>query len=213
MINVIIAYDNRDANLGTYFEDCKNQILPILKRSNTELHEISSIKCNNAYIDFTIPKYNSKPFIFIAYSHGNESALCCNGNCYVEKDSNTHYFVNSLFYTTACSTGKRLGEDLINKGCLAFIGYGSNINVYYNQDVRKKTLMNCDNAGIVAFLSDDITIFEAYKKMKSYYSYHIDKLHETKDMLFAAELVEARDALVFLGKRDLKKETMTFIND
>lgn len=211
MINIIVAYDNEDVKLGTYFENCKNQLLSILEEHhalvNNKPHEVSTRHCNNVYIDLLLPKYNAYPFIFIAYSHGNEKALCCRDNNYVEKDANTHNFTNSLFYTTACSVGKELGEHLISKGCLAFIGYKNSINVY-RQDIKNRISMNCDNAGIITFLLDDITIFEAYERMKNFYTQQIDKLYEVKDMLFAADLVETLDALVFFGNRDLRKEDL-----
>jgi len=210
MISFIVAYDNQDINLGIYFEECKNQLLGVLTEHSEivdRVHEIAGNLCNNAYIDMTIPLHNSNPFVFIAYSHGNEKALCCGNNRYVEKDINTHHFTNCLFYTTACSVGKELGKHLIEQGCLAFVGYERIINVY-QQDDKKEISRNCDNAGIIAFLSENITIFEAYTKMKSYYTQQIDRLHNIRDILFTADLVEARDALVCLGDKSLKKEDL-----
>jgi len=209
MINFIVAYDNQDDHLGEYFEDCKNQLFRVLAEHsefvNGVVHEIDGNLCNDVYIDMTIPSYNTNPFIFIAYSHGSEKALCCGNNRYVEKGVNAHHFVNSLFYTTACSVGKELGEHLIGQGCLAFVGYEKTINVY-QQDGNIEISRNCDNAGIIAFLSENITIFEAYTKMKKYYTQQIDRLNNIKDIVFAADLVETRDALVCLGDKNLKKE-------
>jgi hypothetical protein len=210
MINFIVAYDNQDANLGTYFEECKNQLVGLLTEKDecsSAIQEIAGSRCNNAYIDITIPSYNTSPFIFVAYSHGNEKALCCGSNCYVEKDVNAHHFVNSLFYTTACSAGKELGNHLIEKGCLAFVGYKTEINAY-RQEGKKEISRNCDNAGIIAFLSENITIREAYKRMKNYYTQHIDRLFNVKDMVFAGNLVKARESLICLGNKDLKKEDL-----
>jgi hypothetical protein len=211
MINFIIAYDNNDAALGTYFEDCKNQLLGVLREQNglvnDKVREISGNQCNNAHIDMLISQYQLNPFIFIAYSHGNEKALCCGNNYYVEKDVNAHYFVNSLFYTTACSVGKELGAHLIKNGCLAFVGYKNEIHAYKQND-KKEISKNCDNAGIIAFLSDDITISEAYMKMKNYYTQQIDRLNDVRDMLFAGDLVKARESLICLGNKDLKKEDL-----
>lgn len=210
MINFIIACDNQDDNLGTYFEDCKNQLLGVITENsrfkNVQVREIMGNQCNNACIDMTIPLYNTQPFVFIAYSHGNEKALCCKNNYYVEKNVNDYHFVNSLFYTAACSVGKELGVHLIEKGCLAFVGYNRVISVL--KPIHRKISMNCDNAGIVAFLLEDITIFEACKKMKNYYTQEIDRLTNFKDMLFAGELVEARNSLVCLGNENLKKEDL-----
>jgi hypothetical protein len=211
MINFIVAYDNADAELGIYFEDCKNQLLGLLTEHkelvNGDVCEFVAKQCNSAHIDITIPSYNAKPFVFIAYSHGSETALYCGTNRYVEKNINAHHFRNSLFYTTACSAGKELGAHLVENGCLAFVGYKSDINAYTQSD-KKDLSKNCDNAGIMAFLSDDITISEACDRMRNYYTQRIDDLCNFKDMLFAGDLVEARDALICLGNKELRKEDL-----
>ena len=208
MINFIVAYDDRDANLGSYFKDCRDQLSGILTENgdvvNGEVREISGLQCNAVYIDAVVQSCNANPFVFIAYSHGDENALCCGNYRYVEKDVNALLFARSLFYTTACSAGKKLGVHLIDKGCWAFIGYKNEINVHKQQD-KKEISRNCDNAGIMAFLSDNITIHEAYVRMKSYYTQQIDKLNDVKDILFAADLREARDSIVCLGNKDLRK--------
>jgi len=214
MINILVAFDNKDAKLGNYFGDCKNQFLGVVKENytptNYKLKEIPSIYCNNVYIENLISQIQPNPFIFIAYSHGNEKALYCDGNYYVKCDVNTHYFANSIFYTSACSAGKGLGEELISKGCLAFIGYITDTRCDFIEDSKKQTSRNCDNAGVITFLSEDITIFDAYNKMKNYYKQEIDKYYSFNDPLFAGTLVEAMEALIFLGNRDIKKENLSF---
>ena len=137
-------------------------------------------------IDVTISSINSNPFIFIAYSHGNEKALCCGNENYIEKGVNAHNFGKSLFYTNACLVGKELGIHLIEQGCLAFVGYEKE-SYKYTQPDKKEISKNCDNAGIISFLSDDITIFEAYNQMKNYYTQQINKLEDFKDMVFAGD--------------------------
>ena len=215
MINIIVAYDNQDDNLGTYFEDCKDQLIEVLTEHNRfvngDVREITGVRCNSAFIDITIPSYNTHPFIFIAYSHGNEIALYSGEGCYVEKNMNAHHFRNSLFYTTACSVGKDLGPHLIEQGCLAFVGYKNEIHAYKKEE-RKEISKKCDNAGIIAFLSDDITVFEAYTRMKDYYTQQIDRQEQVKDMLFAGDLVEARNSLVCLGDKNLKKEDLFILS-
>lgn len=112
-----------------------------------------------------------------------------------------------MFYSTACLVGKKLAPDLINKGCKAFIGYKEEIFAY-KQNEKKEISKNCDNAGIMAFLSDDITIYEACERMKSYYTQQIDRLEDVKDMLFAGNLIHARESIVCLGDKNLKKEDL-----
>jgi len=205
MINIIIVSDDADSKLGIYFKNCKQHLLSaFMKQNEYNMSEIPSGHCNNNYIDSLLIKNTPNPFIFIAYSHGNEKALRCGENNYVEKDINTHMFLNSLFYTTACSAGKELGDDLIEQGCSVFIGYKKE-KIIFLDEVRREISILCDNTGIIEFLSNDITIYEAFKKMEDIYTQQIDKLIEAYDMVFAAHLVDAREALVFLGKQDLKK--------
>ena len=213
MINITIAFDEKDTKLGKYFEDCKNQLINVLIENYTStdytLNEIPSMRCNNVYIDTLISDIKPNPFIFIAYSHGDEKALYCNSNYYIKCDVNTHYFANTIFYTTACLAGKELGENLIANGCLAFVGY-NNVTYVFMENSKKEISRNCDNIGIISFLSEDITIFEAFKKMKNYYEQQIDKYNLLKDPIFAGNLVEAREALVFIGNRNIKKEDISF---
>jgi len=208
MINIIVAYDDADIQLGTYFENCKKQLLSTLEKQNDpviyNIHEIPSNNCNNTYIDSLISKYIPHPFIFIAYSHGNEQVLYCGRSNYVERNINTHLFLNSLFYTNACSAGKELGNDLITQGCLVFIGYKKE-KFIFPEEIKRKISILCDNAGIIEFLSNDITIFEAFKKMEDIYTQQIDSLNDADDMLFLGFLVDARESLIFLGRRDLRK--------
>jgi len=207
MINLIVACDNKDAKLGKYFQDSKKYLLPFL-RKQYKLHRISSVNCNKGYINLSMLKYKPNPFVFIAYSHGNEKALRCRSNSYVEKGVNTHNFAKSLFYTTACLTGKELGNDLIKNGCWAFIGYDSE-TIAFLEDSKKKISINCDNVGIMVFLTEDITIFDAFNKMKNYYTQQIDKALEFEDILFVANLVKMREALVFFGNKKLRKKDLS----
>jgi hypothetical protein len=207
MINIIVAFDNTDIILGTYFENCKKQLLFNLGKMNNpviyNICEIPSNNCNNSYIDSLLIKNIPNPFIFITYSHGDEQALYCRRNKYVEKNINTHMFLNSLFYTTACSAGKELGGDLIDKGCSVFMGYKKE-KFIFPEKVKQNISILCDNAGIIEFLSNDITVFEAFKKMEDIYTQQIDSLYDVDDMVFAAHLLDAREALVFLGNPNLR---------
>lgn len=99
MINIVIAFDNQNITLGLYFDDCKKDIVDFFNEQDglmQSCYEIPSPQCNMAYIDVAIPKLNSNPFVFIAYTHGIANGLRCNGNSFVSL-VNSHYFVNSLF--------------------------------------------------------------------------------------------------------------------
>ena len=68
--------------------------------------------------------------------------------------------------------------------------------------------IKCDNFGITAFLTQDITAFEAYERMRSNYSQEINKMLVSRNVLRAGLLINAREALVFHGDKNLKKEEL-----
>lgn len=210
MTNIAIAFDDKDKNLGNYFLNCKNDISGFFSDQKHLVKGtpvlIPSEKCDQTNIDIEIAKINTTPFIFIAYSHGNENALRCNGNSYVKKGVNTRNFSKSLFYTNSCLSGKHLGEELIDNGCLAFIGYVEEIEAPLNKEYENVSI-NCDNSGIKTFLSDDIPISKAFQRMRNYYTKNIDK-YNMIDPIFAAMLVRNRESLILHGNNDLKKEDL-----
>lgn len=202
MVSINIAYDNQALELGAYFEASKNDLVDFLAANHNDysIHEIHSARCNEVYIEVRIGAINSQRYLFIAYSHGAEDCLISGGNSYVAVNKNTNLFTNSLFYTTACSAGHKLGEDLINNGCEAFIGYNRVVTVF--SDEKQNVSIECDNCGIKMFILGR-TIGDAFSLMKAYYTQQIDRLNQFGDILSASYLVANREALVFFGNPNL----------
>jgi hypothetical protein len=197
MIDCVIAFDEKDTELGAYFLACKENLASFLEEQQiSNLVEIPANRCNQVYMQHKI-EHATKPFIFVAYSHGLENALVCQGEGYVKANENTSLFTQSVFYTNACLSGKILANDLIDNGCLCYIGYEESINVLLaNPGISIK----CDNYGIMLFVGGNLTIYEAFQAMKKYYTSESEKL----SFVDAAELTYARDSLVFLGNKELK---------
>ena len=210
MINLVIAFDNQDSKLGRYFEDCRNDILSLLDEQNHLVKSIlrmASNQCNEAYIDVVVSQLNPNPFIFVAYTHGTDDGLKCNGTSFVSVD-NCHYFANTLFYSTACLIGRKLASELIAKGCKTFIGFKDKSEVFECASYRQ-TFIECDNYALKMFLISDSTIGKAFDSMKVHYTSKIDRLMELgEDIFYIAALRENRDALVCSGDRNLKKEDL-----
>ena len=154
MINIIIAFDNQNASLGKYFDDCQQDIM-ILLDENAHLikscSKVPSLQCNVAYIDITIPLLNSNPFLFISYNHGVEDELKCGGSSFISID-NCHHFRNSFFYSTACHIGKKLAPELIRNGCKTFIGFKEASEVFEHTSFRQ-TFIQCDNFALKMFMT------------------------------------------------------------
>ncbi|GHT57595.1 hypothetical protein AGMMS50239_00190 [Bacteroidia bacterium] len=211
MINIVIAFDNQNVELGSYFDDCKKDIVEFFNEQNGLVQsccEIPSPQCNVAYIDVRIPQLNSNPFIFIAYTHGIEDGLRCSGDSFVST-ANSHHFTNSLFYSTACLAGRKLAPDLINKGCKAFIGYMEESEVFKNA-IYKQTFIECDNYALkMLLIVPEATVETSFVAMKNHFTNKIDRLQEMGESpLFTASLVANREALICLGDKNLKKEDL-----
>jgi len=203
MINTFIAYDDNDFELGEYFEDSHGDISAVVV-TNALITNLSirGLDCTEANINNTLLAANCGRFIFIALTHGNDEELVSH-EVYVSVN-NSATFANSLFYTCACSTGYILGDNLINAGCLSFIGYFDTVLV--NVDYFP-LFFACQNFGIKTFLSHDETIEVSYNKMIEYYNKEIDRLviGSTDDVIAASSLINNRDCLVLLGSKTLTR--------
>lgn len=191
---------------------CREDIVELIneQRIANSIIEITSNLCNIAYIDNLPSLCLDQPFVFIAYTHGSENGLVVNGNSFVSRN-NSHYFKDSLFYSTACLVGKGLAMDLIGEGCKAFVGFSEESEVFAKSHIRK-IFIDCDNYALKMFLTTNATIGDSVKAAKQYYSSKIDKLLEFKEnVLFVSALVNSRDSLICEGNKDLIKEDL-FIN-
>ncbi len=208
MINFVIAFDNKNSELGTYFEASHEDIKNLLEEQQDSVNSclgISTVTCNMAYIDIEIAKLNQQPFIFIAYTHGLDNCLKCGGNPFISID-NCHHFSNSLFYSTACLIGRKLAPELIKNGCKTFIGFKEESEVFQS-DRYKQIFIECDNYAIKMFLTSNNSIGDSFDSMKRNYTNKIDYLHQIgEDPLFIGSLIANRESLIFLGDKSLKKE-------
>lgn len=205
MIRVVASIDEKDPILGPFFNECGHRLQTLLTDSNLQQghFQINSQKCNSAYIEITLPqKVENKPFIFIAYTHGNEKALISQGSQYVYGE-NAHVFNGSLMYSMACLTGKTLGGLLIENGCRSFIGYTESSMAFLGEGYKEITI-KCELSGLNCFFNSGLTIKESFVKMKSYYEYQIDQLSLCADVLARANLVANSEALILLGDPNVK---------
>jgi hypothetical protein len=211
MINIVIAFDNQNVSLGRYFEDCQKDIAALLEEQKHLVKSFSPIpspQCNVAYIDVNIPPLNPNPFLFIAYTHGIDNGLRCNGASFVSTDNCVH-FTNSLFYSTACLIGRELAPALIEKGCRTFIGFNEETTVIFEDPAYRQTFIECDNFALKMFMTSDTTVGQAFESMKNHYTNKIDRAVELgEDIVYTSFLRENRDALVCLGDKNLKKEDL-----
>lgn len=209
MVKTIVAYDDNDSELGDYFACSHDSINEVISTIAQIINvSIRGLACTEVSMNEAITPFNGGRFIFIGISHGNEEELISH-EVYVGIN-NLGSFSNSLFYSCACSTGNKLGVDLINAGCLAFIGYSDTVYVILDYS---EIFYNCQNHCIKEFLTNNEPIDVSFSKMIDYYNQEIDKLlpGDMDDLIAASYLLSNRDCLTLLGDRSLTMDDFEII--
>ena len=203
MINTIIAYDDNDVDFGIYFSESHNDI-----HSQFQLNalinnvSISGINCTEVGINQKLNSLNGGSFIFIAISHGNEDELWSH-EVYISSN-NANKFNNSFVYSTACLTGKKLANILLENGAVAFIGYNDTILIPLDYS---NLFYTCENFGIKSFVNNEETIEVCYNKLKENYTSQIDLLlgGSLEELIIASTLIDNRDKLILLGNSTITR--------
>jgi hypothetical protein len=198
MINLVMVYIEHDLKLNNYFKNCADAVRTHCD-NDFRIIDITNNQCNSVYIEETIKSLGNNKFIFISFSHGNESSLLFNNEPYIEININDHIFRGSFFYTNSCLSGKNLGPSLIDKNCEVFWGYKENV---YSVKLYFDIFQECDLSGFKYFVNG-FSALESFRKMKNYFDEKIDEIYKN-DYSAAAHLLFNRDALVLLGNKNSK---------
>ncbi len=203
MINLVIAYDDNDSDLGEYFEDCFNSTRDVVSQLNSiSYNSLRGLDCTEQNINARIQPLNHQSFIFVCFSHGDSSGECLlTQNEVFVSISNVTFFCNSFFYTTACCVALELGSNLINSNCFCFIGYNDSSWATYEDFYP--TYIACESYSLVEFLRTTKTIQQTFDEMQAYFDEQITLLYDQNEILVAMELERNRDCLVLLGNGSL----------
>jgi hypothetical protein len=210
MINVVIAYDNEDGDLGDYFEASFNNIqstclgLDYILNSN-----IPGLQCEENHINSIINTFNPNPFIFIGLSHGYSDGTCLVSNHEYVSANNALGFTNSLFYTTACCAATQLGPNLICNGCSCFVGCVDSSYATYADFYP--VYADCENYAIKEFLGTDKSIGDTYAEMQAYFDSQIDDLFKRNEILVMLELQQNKDCMTILGDKTLTRHNFMIV--
>ena len=203
MINIVVAYDDNDIELGDYFVLSFNDLYNNF--SNAENISLSSIRgldcCENEVLN-RINSFNEENFGFVGLSHGNDCQLLTENEVYVDINNILH-FKNSLFYSTACSTGIELGQELIKNDCKCFVGFKD--DTYATYEDFYDVYIECENYCLKDFFDSQNTIKESFDKMLAHFDKKIFELENQNEILVAMELIGNRDSFVLYGNTALTK--------
>jgi hypothetical protein len=186
MNNLLVIYDNEDARMGRYFEAShKNLNDKLSSLPHIKIQALNTEQCLSNPIEQYISTFDGKPFVFIAYSHGNEDSIDMNDESYIHS-RNSYFFAETLFYSCCCLTAKKLGSKLREQGCRIFIGYNTKITSV--ADATDPYFQDCENSFIHNFLTTDDTIQESLKYMYRKYDEMRLFLAENYDLFTASTL-------------------------
>ena len=192
MANILMAFDEQDATMGSFNQGCFESYQEYLNGKEFSVTYINSAQLNEANIQLRTSMLS--PFVFAAYSHGSENGeLLSTQGIYLSTTVNQTSFGNSFVYTVSCHVGSSLAKCMIDNGCLSFLGYKS---FFYFWD-GYKCFSDCANFGLFLFL-EKINTLEVHRQMIMKYDDEIDKIY-LSDYLVASLLRENRDALIHLG--------------
>lgn len=78
-------------------------------------------------------KLNGGVSFVVFHGHGSDSSLATRGRANVREEvidlSNCHYLKNKVVYAVACDSARVLGQEAINKGAKAYIGYSGPVSL------------------------------------------------------------------------------------
>jgi len=208
MINILIAFDDNDPELGDYFEISFNDLNKGL--SNTVgviVQSIRGLNCTEEFVLNLINSFDENSFGFVGLSHGNESQLLTDNDVYVDADNLSH-FKETLFYSTACSSAIELEAELVKNGCYSYVGFNKDSSATFEDFYDIYT--ECENYCLKEFLNSDNTIKQSFDNMLAYFDEQIIRLLEQHDdeILVAMELIGNKDSFVLLGNEELKKSDL-----
>ena len=203
MINTLIVCDNNDVEVGDFFNRCK--IKTEKKIATSKLQFEKNEVTRNAVFEMLVPMFanriNSKPFLFVSYSHGSENELLKNGTTpFISTDYEVKCLKNSIAFCYACKAGKNLGKELCKNDTLCFIGYDNDVIIqkYFGAE---NSFIECATIGIEYFIDGNST-GQTLKLIKDRYTKFIDDFY-LKDMLTATLFMQNRDALILHGDSEV----------
>lgn len=144
---IYIACDNEDAKLGRFFQSCFDEIRETAVANGFEYKSFLTAELTKDVINQHTSEADE--YVFSAFSHGNDNALLCGKENYVEAGDNVKNFYSSVFYTFACETANGIGKEFSEAYVLGYFGYNKPAWVVFAQE---DLFVECATKGLVSYI-------------------------------------------------------------
>lgn len=160
---IYIACDNEDVKLGGFFLSCFDKIRETAVANGFEYKSFLTAELTKD----TINQHTSEAdeYVFSAFSHGNDNALSCGKENYVEMGDNVKNFYSSVFYTFACETANGIGKEFSEAYVLGYFGYNKPAWVVFAQE---ELFVECATKGLVSYIEGKTLRQCAYDMIAAY---------------------------------------------
>ena len=197
MLNIIIASDDQDADIGP---NCTLSYQHLLEAVNLDNHNLTLLNgplCVAAQVENAITSFNQEKFVLIAYSHGTEEALISAAalDGYVTTNNST-FFATSLVYTNSCMTGLKLMASMAAAGCYGYVGYTDVVKLPYNEE-DDILFIACENKGLVHFMTTEDSLTDSVEMMRKQYRSQYDEFRSQQMNVAAALLLHNLGCLTY----------------
>ncbi len=165
-MNILTICDNNDTKRGEYFSTSEQNLIDKLQPNISSHQSLKTKDCQKSLDNYT-PNFNGKPFLCVAYAHGNESSIAVDNENYIHFE-NSYLFNQSFFYACCCLSAKQLGQQMMDNGCKVFLGFESTISSCNPE--AEGIYQDCENAFMTFFVNEGLNIQECLKKVEEKYT-------------------------------------------
>jgi hypothetical protein len=170
---IFIACDNEDAKLGRFFQSCFDTVREAAVANSVAYKSLMTAELTKDVINQHTAKADE--YVFSAFSHGDDNALLCGKERYVEADDNVKNFYSSVFYTFACLTANGIGKEFREAYVQGYFGYKRPAWVVYAQE---EMFVECATKGLVSYIEGK-TLKQCAEDLIATYNSRLEKAKMT----------------------------------
>ena len=164
-----------------YLSRWSTTIIEEAKRKGINVVDLHKQKANRKKVIGILEK--RIPKLVVLNGHGSESAVAGHDNKTILKEGDTKAVKSKIFFARSCKSAKSLGQDAINNGATAYLGYKEDFWLFYSEnkifkpleDKTAELFLEPSNYVPIALLKGH-TAGQANSKSKARFIKNIEKL-------------------------------------